>query len=173
MNYDSYIESLNSGRNAEFVNEWFTDDCIVDGGGAPMHGRTQFIAFLDMIRDGIREIARPQRIGYGDNVIFAELDVDFVCSKDRPDFPMGPLRAGETLTLRCHVVYTIRDGRVAVMHNMFWQPGYGVTKTGAPAMRTGAKSRRLTPRLDRVPERSSGAARARRDFPVKLTEKSH
>jgi hypothetical protein len=135
MDYDSYVESLNSGRNAEFVNDWFTDDCIVDGGGAPIRGRTQFIAFLDMIRDGIREIARPQRVAYGTDVIFAELDVDFICSKDRADFPMGPLRAGETMTLRCHVVYTIRDGRVAVMHNMFWQPGYGVTTAGAPALR--------------------------------------
>jgi len=141
MDYDSYIESLNSGRNAEFVDYWFTDDCIIDGGSAPIHGRAQFIAFLNMIRDGVREIARPQRIGYGENVIFSELDVDFVCSRDRPDFPMGPLRAGETMTLRCHVVYTIRNGRVAMMHNMFWQPGYGVTKAGAPAMRNGSQAR--------------------------------
>ena len=134
IRYDAYVESLNSGRNAEFINTWFTEDCVVDGGGAPVHGRAQFIDFLDMIRDGVREIARPQRVAYGDDTIFAELDVDFISSKDRPDFPLSPIRAGQTITIRCHVVYTIRDDLVAVMHNMFWQPGYGVTTAGAPGI---------------------------------------
>jgi len=134
MDYAAYVKSLNSGLNAEFVNEWFTEDCVVDGGGKPAHGRDQFIAFLDMIRDGVRENARPQRIAQNGDTLFAELDVDFTAERDRPDFLMGPLRSGETITIRCHVVYTLRDGRAAVMHSMFWQPGYGVTRQGAPGL---------------------------------------
>jgi len=134
MDYAAYVASLNSGRNAEFINEWFTEDCVVDGGGMPAHGREAFIAQLDVIRDGVREYARPQRIAQAGDTLFAELDVDFIAERDRPDFPMGPLRAGETLTIHCHVVYTLRDGKVAGMHNMFWQPGYGVTRQGAPAL---------------------------------------
>lgn len=137
MDYAAYVKSLNSGRNAEFINAWFTEDCVVDGGGMPTHGREEYIARLDRIRDGVREYARPQRIAQAGNALFAELDVDFTAERDRPDFGMKPLRAGETITVRCHIAYTLRDGRVAEMHSMHWQPGYGVTQEGSPGLPEG------------------------------------
>jgi hypothetical protein len=61
-------------------------------------------------------------------VLFAEIDMDFHASKRRPDFPFGPLEAGDMLTVKFFVTYLIRGGRIVELKSMTWPPGRGVSR---------------------------------------------
>jgi hypothetical protein len=49
--------------------------------------------FLAWAHDGVREILRPVSVVQDQHNIFAEIDMDFVASKARTDFPFGDLES--------------------------------------------------------------------------------
>lgn len=135
LNYYDYIDAFNTGNDAALVERWFTEDCIFQSGPRLMHGRAALLEFLNWAHDGIREIIRAKTILTGENRIFAEVDMDFHATHDRPDFLFGALKQGEFLTVKFFVLYTIRDGKVAHLKAATWPPNVGVSK---PEPRLGA-----------------------------------
>ncbi len=128
MDYRQYIQAFNSGNDAQLVQDWFTEDCIFQSGPRLFHGRGELLEFLNRAHDGIRELIRAQTVLQDGNQLFAEIDMDFHATRDRPDFVFGPLKKGEFLTVKFFVLYRLRDGKVAHLKASSWPPNIGVTK---------------------------------------------
>jgi len=63
-----------------------------------------------------------------ENHVFAEIDMDFHATRDRPDFTFGALKKGEYTTVKFLVLYYLRDGKVAHLKAGVWPPNVGVSK---------------------------------------------
>lgn len=128
MDYKRYIQAFNCGDDARLVEEWFTEDCIFQSGPRLLHGRQELLQFLRWAHDGIRELIRAQVVLQEGNHLFAEIDMDFQATRDRPDFLFGPLKEGELLTVKFFALYLLRDGKVAHLKAAKWPTGVGVSK---------------------------------------------
>ena len=128
MEYSQYIRAFNSGNDAALVERYFTQDVIFQSGPRVMQGASQLLEFLAWAHDGIREIIRAQVVLRDADHIFAEIDMDFHATKDKPDHPFGALKKGEFTTVKFFVVYYLRDGKIAQLRAATWPPNVGVTK---------------------------------------------
>jgi len=134
MDYAAYIQAFNAGNDAALVKNFFTQDTLFESGPRVMKGADELLKFLNWAHDGIREIIRAQVVLRDANHIFAEIDMDFHATVDKPDFTFGPLRKGEFTTVKFFVLYQLRDGKVAHLKAATWPPNVGVSK---PAARLG------------------------------------
>lgn len=134
MNYAQYIEDFNRGDDERLVRDYFTEDCLFQSNNRVLRGRSELLEFLRWAHDGIREIIRAQLVLQDATHIFAEIDMDFHATRDRPDFLFGALKQGEFLTVKFFVVYGLRDGKVAHLKAATWPTNVGVSK---PAVRLG------------------------------------
>jgi ketosteroid isomerase-like protein len=128
VDYSEYIQAFNSGNDAALVEKYFTQDVIFQSGPRVLHGAAQLLEFLNWAHDGIREIIRAQVVLRDANHIFAEVDMDFHATKDKPDHLFGALKEGEFTTVKFFVVYYLREGRIAHLKAAIWPPNLGVTK---------------------------------------------
>jgi hypothetical protein len=128
VDYARYIEAFNAGDDAALVQRFFTEDCHFQSGPRVLRGREELLKFLNWAHDGIREIIRAQLVLRDDEHVFAEIDMDFHATRDRPDFTFGALKKGEYTTVKFLVVYYLRDGKVAQLKASAWPPNVGVTK---------------------------------------------
>ena len=128
LNYDDYIALFNSGDDAALVERFFDDDILFTGGSREMRGKPALLGFLAWAHDGVREVMRPQNVVQQDDLLFADIDMDFHASKARPEFPFGALLPGDLVTVKFFVTYRIRNGRVVELKSMTWPPGKGVTQ---------------------------------------------
>ena len=128
LNYNEYEALFNTGDDAALVARFFDDDVVFSGGSRDYRGTAQLKAFLDWAHDGVREVMRPQNVLQHGDLLFAEVDMDFHASKERPEFPFGHLRAGDLVTVKFFVTYRIRAGKVVELKAMTWPAGKGVTQ---------------------------------------------
>jgi hypothetical protein len=135
FDFYKYIETFNSGNDKEMVDRFWVDDLVVETGqglkgsvGKVLaSGKENWLNFLAFAHDGIREIMRIQVLIETKDNIFAEIDMDFHASKDRPDYPFGPLKAGDFITVKMFSLYFIRDDKIAKLKMASWPPNAGVT----------------------------------------------
>src|ERR1700722_15179522 len=127
LNYTDYENLFNTGDDAALVARYFDDDVIFTGGAREYQGKAQLKSFLDWAHDGVREVMRPQNVLQHGDLLFAEVDMDFHASKERPEFPFGHLHPGDLVTVKFFVTYRLRDGKVVELKSMTWPPGKGVT----------------------------------------------
>lgn len=128
FDYKEYEDLFNTGDDEALVERFFHDDCVFAGGSREEKGKQALLDFLHWAHDGIREVMRPQLvIRDGDN-LFAEVDMDFHASRERPEFPFGPMHPGDLVTVKFFVTYHLRDGKIDLLKAMTWAPERGVTK---------------------------------------------
>ncbi|MGE5721673.1 MAG: nuclear transport factor 2 family protein [Sphingomonadales bacterium] len=139
MNYEDYVTLFNTGDDAALVERFFAEDCALISASRISRGKGELLAFLGWAHDGVREIARPQRVLQDENSILAEVDMDFIATGARPGFPFGELFPGDILTVKFLVAYTIRNGRIVELKSMTWPAERGVTK--APMLGAGPGQR--------------------------------
>lgn len=128
MDYQQYIQAFNSGDDAQLVEDWFTEDCIFETQPRVRRGRGELLEFLHWAHDGIRETIRAQTVLQDESHVFAEIDMDFHATRDKPDFLFGPLEQGQFHTVKFFVLYLLRNGKVAHLKASTWPPNLGVTK---------------------------------------------
>ena len=128
LNYNEYEALFNSGDDAALVARYFDDDVVFSGGSRDYRGKAQLEAFLGWAHDGVREVMRPQNVLQKEDIVFAEVDMDFHASKERPEFPFGHLHPGDLVTVKFFVTYRLRGGKVVELKAMTWPPGKGVTQ---------------------------------------------
>jgi SnoaL-like domain len=133
MDYAKYIEAFNTGDDAALVRDFFTPDVVFQSGPRILRGADELLKFLNWAHDGIRELIRAQVVLRDEHHLFAEIDMDFVASADRPDFTFGALKKGERTTVKFFALYYLRDGKVAQLKTGRWDPKLGVSASGAPA----------------------------------------
>jgi predicted SnoaL-like aldol condensation-catalyzing enzyme len=139
FSYPDYIEVFNSGDDDALVERFYHEDLTFTGGTRRHRGKDGLREFLAWAHDGVREVMRVQHYARDDDVLFADVDMDFHATKERPDFPFGHLFPGDSVTVKFHVTYTLRDEKIAALNSMTWPPEYGVTKAprlgGHPSQR--------------------------------------
>ncbi len=141
IDYREYEALFNTGDDDALCERYFADDVAFTGGARAYEGRKALRDFLRWAHDGVREVMRPQNVIYGDDLLFAEVDMDFHATKERPDFPFGHLHPGDTVTVKFFVTYRLRNERIVELKSMTWPPGKGVTqlpKLGAHASQLAA-----------------------------------
>jgi ketosteroid isomerase-like protein len=128
LNYDDYIALFNTGDDAALIEKFFADDLVFSGGSREYRGKAGLKSFLDWAHDGVREVMRPQNVLHRGDLIFAEIDMDFHASQERPEFPFGALHPGDLVTVKFFVTYRLRDDKVVELKSMTWPPGKGVSR---------------------------------------------
>ncbi len=128
MRFADYMAAFNRYDDEALVRDFWTEDCVMASGSGERRGHQAMLEFLAWAHDGILETMRPQKVTEAPGHIFAEIDMDFTATRDRPDFLFGPLKTGETVTVKFFADYTTRDGKVAHLTTSTWPPGVGVTR---------------------------------------------
>ncbi len=139
LDYHAYIRDFNSGDDRGLVEKYFTPDTQMITSSGVRSGHKGLNEFLAAAHDGVREIIRPQVVMWDADHIFAEIDMDFVASKARPDFVFGPMLPGDIRTVKFFAHYTVVNGRIRTLKTMTWPPESGVTK--APRLGSAAGQR--------------------------------
>ena len=132
FDFNQYVEVFNSGDDKAMVDRFWVDDLVVVSGRRDKaeviaSGKESWLKFLDRAHDGVREIIRVQVLIQNENNIFAEIDMDFHASKDRPDYPFGHLKPGDFITVKMFCLYFLRGDRIAMLKMASWAPNAGVT----------------------------------------------
>jgi len=128
LDYHAYIRDFNSGDDRGLVEKYFTPDTQMITASGVRDGHKGLNEFLAAAHDGVREIIRPQMVMWDADHIFAEIDMDFVASKPRPDFTFGPMLPGDIRTVKFFAEYTVVNGKIKTLKTMTWPPEKGVTK---------------------------------------------
>ena len=128
LDYKAYETLFNTGDDAALVERYFDDEVRFSGGSRDYQGKAALKAFLDWAHDGVREVMRPQNVLQQGDLVFAEVDMDFHATKERPEFPFAHLHPGDTVTVKFFVTYRLKDGKVVELKSMTWPPGKGVTR---------------------------------------------
>jgi hypothetical protein len=129
FDFYKYAETFNSGDDKAMVDGFWVDDLqVFSGRPEPLAtGKAEWLKFLAFAHDGVREIMRIQAIIKSKNHIFAEIDMDFHASKDRPDYPFGHLEPGDFITVKMFVHYYMRGDKIATLKMASWPANVGVT----------------------------------------------
>ena len=127
MRFADYMAAFNRYDDAALIRDFWAEDCMMQSGPRIYRGHAGMMEFLNWAHDGILESMRPQTVMEDGEHIFAEVDMDFTATRDRPDFTFGALKKGETLTVKFFAFYTLKDGKIAVLKTATWPPGVGVT----------------------------------------------
>ena len=129
MDYEKYIATFNTGDDETLISTYFAPDCVMESASGSWHGHEGMRQFLSWAHDGVRECPRPQKVVQQDRTIFAEIDMDFHATKERPDFPFGALKPGDKVTVKFLARYELDEqDRVKLLKTMTWPPGKGVTE---------------------------------------------
>src|SRR4051812_1988761 len=128
MRFIDYMDAFNRYDDAALLRDFWTEDCVMQSANRRMVGHQGMTEFLAWAHDGILETMRPKLVIEDGDRIFAEIDMDFTATRDRPDFTFGALKAGEFVTVKFFVLYRTRDGKVAELQSMTWPPEQGVSK---------------------------------------------
>lgn len=119
----AYIDAFNDGDDEKAVNDYYTSDAIVEGPDRTMHGRDEWLRTLLFIHDGIREHLTLVEVVREGDVIMAEVDATFTAIRNSPDFLQGPLKQGESMTVRFFASYRLRGDRIARLALAWWPAG--------------------------------------------------
>jgi predicted SnoaL-like aldol condensation-catalyzing enzyme len=128
LDYRAYVRDFNTGDDRGLIEKYFATDTQMISGSGVRRGHKEMNEFLASAHDGVREIIRPQVVMWDKDHIFAEIDMDFVASKSRPDFTFGALLPGDILTVKFFAHYTVVNGKIKTLKTMTWKPETGVTK---------------------------------------------
>ena len=129
LDYAAYEALFNTGDDEALVARFFAEDTRMTSANGVREGADGLLAFLAWAHDGVREVMRPQAVLSRDNLLFAEVDMDFHATRHRPDFPFGELRPGDSVTVKFFVTYRLNEaGKIAELKSMTWPPNCGVSK---------------------------------------------
>jgi len=129
FDFYKYAETFNSGDDKAMVDGFWVDDLeVYTGQNQPLaSGKESWLKFLAFAHDGVREIMRVQVLIQNESNIFAEIDMDFHASKDRPDYPFGHVKPGDFFTVKMFCLYFLRGDKIAKLKMASWAPNVGVT----------------------------------------------
>lgn len=129
LDYDAYVRDFNSGNDAGLIEKYYAQDTVMISASGSYHGHQGMNEFLAWAHDGVREILRPVSVVQDEDDIFVEVDMDFVASKERPEFPFGHLLPGDIVTVKFLAHYTVNaEGLITQLQTMTWEPEKGVSK---------------------------------------------
>jgi len=129
MDFGEYERLFNAGRDEELIDLFYADDCEFVATTRHLKGKEALKGFLAWAHDGVREVMRPQLVVRGEDHLAVQVDMDFHCTKARPDFPFGAMLPGDLITVKFSVTYHLdAEGKVRRLDSFTWPPEWQVSK---------------------------------------------
>ena len=129
FDYEAYLADFLTGDDEGLIERWFAPDIVMESGSGTFEGHEGMRRFLAWAHDGVRECPRVVAWARQGRDLFAEIDMDFHATKERPDFPFQHLFPGDSLTVKFLAHYELDEaGKVRRLKTMTWPPEKGVTK---------------------------------------------
>jgi hypothetical protein len=123
FDFDRYIEDFNKNDDESMVSKYYTPDLVVEGPDRALHGRQEWLDGLKFVHNGVKERLLPVLVVREGDKLMAEVNAVFTPSVDRPDFPFGPLTAGQPITMKFFASYRLRGHQIAHLTLGWWFPG--------------------------------------------------
>ncbi len=129
FDYLAYLDCFLTGDDDALVERFFAEDCEMHSGSGVRRGKEGMREFLNWAHEGVRECPRLQKYVQTDDVVFADIDMDFHATEHRPNFPFGEMYPGDTVTVKFLARYDLdSEGKIVKLTTMAWPPEQGVTK---------------------------------------------
>lgn len=109
--FRDYILAFNRGDSPAYGACYCDDIVLLIADHTVLRGRQAIFDFYASVRAGTeRTIAVVDVLARGD-LLAAELESEFLATRDLPTFASGPMRAGDRLLINSFVFYDLEDGR--------------------------------------------------------------
>lgn len=109
--FRDYIAAFNRGDQAAYGAYYCTDVTLVIADHTELHGRQAIFDFYARVRAGTERLIRVLNVIARTDLLAAELQSEFLATRDLPDFPSGSMRAGDRLEINSFVFYDLDGGR--------------------------------------------------------------
>jgi limonene-1,2-epoxide hydrolase len=117
--WNDYFRTHNEERFDDLVNRFFTEDLVFDNPKTRANGRQELILFLQRTSENVHIDLIPRTIIINAGVTAVELDCVMHARKDMPDFLLGPLKKGDTASMRMAGVYHLTEDRIS-RASVYW-----------------------------------------------------
>jgi hypothetical protein len=124
--FRDYIAAFNRGDTAAYGAFYCDDVTLVIADHTELHGRQAIFDFYARVTAGATRTLGVLNVLADEHLLAAELESEFLATRDLPDFPSGPMRAGDRLYINSFVFYDLVDGRYrrirAATHRRAFRP---------------------------------------------------
>jgi hypothetical protein len=118
--FDGYVDAFNRS-DFEGFGAYYAEDVEFVGQAAELYGRKAVLDFYRAVKSRMMEgLSVRQFVGAHDR-IGVEIETRLQALVDWPDFPTGPLEAGQKIGVLSFVFYDIRDGRFVRIRSAAYQ----------------------------------------------------
>lgn len=103
--FANYIAAFNRGDFTGLVDHYAPTVELTIANGTRLNGPEAIVAFYREVRSGTERTIRIVESFADENGLAAELESEFLATRDVPDFTSGPMKAGDRLQVRTFVLY--------------------------------------------------------------------
>jgi hypothetical protein len=119
--FEVYLDAFNRSDFAAF-GAYYAEDVAFHGQAAQLQGREAVLDFYRGVKARIDERIRLLSFVGAPGRIAAELQTTLEVRQNWPDFPTGPLRAGDVRQSVNFVIYDVMDGRFTRIRSARFSP---------------------------------------------------
>ena len=115
MNATDFPDYLRRFSEADFdgFGKYYADDVVLELPSGRVAGREAILDLYRKMAGQVRETLKADMVLANEAALFADIDIEFRCIADAPDFMVAPMRAGEVIRGRVFTLYGLgEDGRV-------------------------------------------------------------
>lgn len=122
--FRDYIAAFNRGDTAVYGAFYCDDVTLLIADHTRLRGRQAIFDFYAGVKAGTERTIRVVNVLAGRDLLAAELESEFLATRDMPDFAAQPMKAGDRLFLGTFVFYDLEGGkykriRSATHHRLF------------------------------------------------------
>jgi hypothetical protein len=108
--FQGYIDAFNRSDFDGF-GAYYVEDLEFQGQAAQLHGRQAVLDFYRLVKSRLIEHIQVRQFVGGEDRIAVELETWLEALTDWPDFPTGPLSAGQSIGSLSFVFYDLAGAR--------------------------------------------------------------
>ena len=124
--FRDYIAAFNRGDTDAYGAHYADDVILVIADHIELRGRQAIFDFYAGVRAGTERTIEVVDVIAREDRLAAELVSEFLATCDLPDFPSGPMRAGDRLLINSFVFYDLEQGQYkrirAATHRRVFRP---------------------------------------------------
>lgn len=109
--FRDYIAAFNRGDAAVYGAYYCDDVTLAIADHKMLRGPRAIVDFYAGLRSGAERVIRIVQVVAGKDCLAAELESEFLATRDLPDFAPQPMRAGDRLYLNTFVFYDLEGGK--------------------------------------------------------------
>jgi hypothetical protein len=115
-----YLQELNGADDAAFIRKFYTEDLVGEGPHGIIRGHDEWLNALTFLHDRVEEKLPPVTVMQEGDTILAEIRGVFTATADQSDFPYGPLKKGESVSVTMLAKYEVTGSQIARITLASW-----------------------------------------------------